>query len=96
MRVSFCDRCGGQLGENRIPEGHQSCRAARELEPPRYCVQCGRRMIVQVTPAGWTAHCATHADRRLAAGQGHGPSTTVADAGDVARGSAVDRTIDGP
>ena len=31
-----------------------------ELEPPRYCSECGRRMVVQVTPDRWTARCAAH------------------------------------
>jgi hypothetical protein len=30
------------------------------LEPPRYCAQCGRRMIVQVRPDGWWAQCSRH------------------------------------
>lgn len=30
------------------------------LEPPRYCEQCGRRMIVQVSPDGWWAKCSRH------------------------------------
>ncbi|WP_296393293.1 hypothetical protein [Williamsia sp.] len=30
------------------------------LEPPRFCGQCGRRMIVQVVPDGWTARCSRH------------------------------------
>jgi hypothetical protein len=30
------------------------------LEPPRFCTVCGRRMVVQVTPAGWTARCVEH------------------------------------
>ena len=30
------------------------------LEPPRYCGQCGRRMVVQVVPDGWTARCSRH------------------------------------
>ncbi|MBT0565223.1 hypothetical protein KIK15_00360 [Williamsia sp. CHRR-6] len=30
------------------------------LEPPRFCGQCGRRMIVQVVPTGWTARCSRH------------------------------------
>jgi ribosomal protein S18 acetylase RimI-like enzyme len=34
-----------------------------ELEPPRYCGACGRRMVVQVTPRGWTARCSTHGQR---------------------------------
>lgn len=30
------------------------------LEPPRFCEQCGRRMIVQVSPDGWWAKCSRH------------------------------------
>ncbi|MFM9378095.1 hypothetical protein [Gordonia sp. VNK21] len=30
------------------------------LEPPRYCGRCGRRMVVQVRPDGWTARCSRH------------------------------------
>jgi hypothetical protein len=34
--------------------------AALGLEPPRYCGDCGRRMIVQVSPDGWWAKCSRH------------------------------------
>ncbi|UGT41099.1 hypothetical protein LTV02_34965 [Nocardia yamanashiensis] len=34
--------------------------AALGLEPPRFCQQCGRRMIVQVSPDGWWAKCSRH------------------------------------
>ena len=30
------------------------------LEPPRFCGQCGRRMVVQVRPDGWAARCSRH------------------------------------
>ena len=30
------------------------------LEPPRFCAECGRRMIVQVRPDGWWAQCSRH------------------------------------
>ena len=30
------------------------------LEPPRYCAECGRRMIVQVRPDGGWAQCSRH------------------------------------
>lgn len=39
---------------------HRQCQAARRLEPPRYCARCGRRMVVQISPGGWTARCAEH------------------------------------
>jgi hypothetical protein len=54
----YCDRCGGPRNEGN----HDACRRARELEPPRFCARCRRRMIVQVTPTGWTARCAEHGE----------------------------------
>ncbi len=30
------------------------------LEPPRFCAECGRRMVVQVRPNGWSARCSRH------------------------------------
>ena len=33
------------------------------LEPPRYCAECGRRMIVQVRPDGWAAKCSRHGEQ---------------------------------
>jgi hypothetical protein len=60
VTAAYCDRCGQPLEESP----HAACSRARELEPPRYCGQCRRRMIVQVTPAGWTARCAEHGELR--------------------------------
>jgi hypothetical protein len=54
--MTWCDRCGRALAEG----GHEACTAARALEPPRYCRWCGRRMKVQVLPAGWCATCVEH------------------------------------
>lgn len=53
---NYCDRCGEPAREG----DHADCRAARRMEPPRYCPHCRRRMIVQVTPLGWTARCSRH------------------------------------
>jgi hypothetical protein len=53
--MTYCDRCGELLGG-----GHPQCARARALEPPRFCSQCRRRMVVQVTPTGWTARCVEH------------------------------------
>ena len=40
------------------------CAGARgAIEPPRYCPDCARRMVVQVTPSGWSARCSRHGDR---------------------------------
>jgi hypothetical protein len=57
--MTYCDRCGEPL-----LDGHPNCARARELEPPRYCSQCRRRMVVQVTPSGWTARCVEHGEQR--------------------------------
>lgn len=53
LLLSWCDLCGE-------PGVHQACRRASELEPPRYCPRCRRRMVVQVTPTGWTSRCVEH------------------------------------
>lgn len=45
-------------GEER-PLSH-SARAG--LEAPRYCRLCGRRMVVQVRPDGWSALCSRHGE----------------------------------
>ena len=57
---SFCDQCGSlvALGD------HERCALRRTLEPPRFCAHCARRMVVQVTPTGWTARCSRHGERR--------------------------------
>lgn len=36
--------------------------ASLGLEPPRFCADCGRRMIVQVRPDGWSAKCSRHGE----------------------------------
>ncbi len=50
----------GQCGEALDAEGHAACRQRAELDPPRFCPHCRRRMVVQVTPTGWTAKCVEH------------------------------------
>ena len=54
--VPWCGQCGQEL----TAEGHAACRRAAELDPPRFCGSCRRRMVVQVTPTGWTARCVEH------------------------------------
>ena len=54
--MGYCDRCGEPVGG----AAHQACQQARVLEPPRYCPDCRRRLVVQVTPTGWTARCVEH------------------------------------
>jgi hypothetical protein len=58
--MTFCDRCGRPFSDG----DHGECRAARRLEPPRFCPDCGRRMKVQVVPSGWTATCVEHGARQ--------------------------------
>ncbi len=56
--TQYCGRCGEPVAAGT----HTECQSALELEPPRYCVHCRRRMVVQVVPTGWTAHCSAHGD----------------------------------
>jgi hypothetical protein len=43
------------------PAGSRTPTAAQlGLEPPRFCAECGRRMVVQVRPDGWWAKCSRH------------------------------------
>lgn len=58
LDLGYCDHCGRELAAG----GHEACRAARELDPPRWCGRCRRRMVVQVTPTGWTARCVEHGE----------------------------------
>ena len=55
----WCARCG----EDRASGDHVACDSALALEPPRYCVRCRRRMVVQVVPTGWTARCSEHGEQ---------------------------------
>ncbi|PZS39378.1 MAG: hypothetical protein DLM62_08605 [Pseudonocardiales bacterium] len=54
--MSFCDACGHPVANGQ----HVSCAHRRELDPPRYCPECARRMVVQVTPTSWSARCSAH------------------------------------
>ena len=58
MDLVYCSRCG----VDRTSGSHLECDAALVLEPPRYCSACRRRMVVQIVPTGWTAHCSEHGD----------------------------------
>ncbi len=62
----FCDTCGRPATDG----DHPACQAARELEPPRFCPLCRRRMKVQVLPAGWRAECVAHGVTTSPAGAG--------------------------
>jgi hypothetical protein len=52
----WCGRCGEPLADG----DHVGCARHLELEPPRYCAVCRRRMTVQVVPGAWTATCSRH------------------------------------
>lgn len=53
LTLGFCGLCGE-------PGRHEACDRRLALEPPRYCGQCRRRMVVQVHPTGWSARCVEH------------------------------------
>jgi hypothetical protein len=53
-----CPRCGQAQMQNFAQ--HMRCKKGMDLEPPRYCIMCGRRMKVQVLPTGWRAECVEH------------------------------------
>ena len=55
----FCSFCGGEADSG----DHDRCRARLSvIDPPRYCPECARRMVVQVDPMGWTARCSRHGE----------------------------------
>jgi hypothetical protein len=54
--VTYCGHCGEEL----VTGDHARCRDRLTMEPPRFCTQCRRRMVVQVVPRGWTARCVEH------------------------------------
>lgn len=49
LPLLFCGHCGEPGARHDFP-----------LDPPHYCTQCRRRMVVQVHPFGWTARCVEH------------------------------------
>jgi RNase P subunit RPR2 len=54
LTAPFCDGCGLPLAEGE----HERCRARRQAtDPPRFCSECGRKLVVQVLPTGYTARC---------------------------------------
>jgi hypothetical protein len=52
--VDYCDGCGLDAAAG----DHARCHARRAAtDPPRWCTTCGRKLVVQVLPIGWTARC---------------------------------------
>lgn len=39
---------------------HPDTNCRRELDPPRFCPQCGRRLRVKVHTSGYEAECRDH------------------------------------
>ncbi len=58
----WCGQCGEGLGSEESDPAidHTGCARRAALEPPRWCVHCRRRMVVQVTPGAWAATCSRH------------------------------------
>jgi dethiobiotin synthetase len=52
---TYCTGCGRTAGE--CPGDCVS-----ELDPPRFCPRCGRRMAVTITPTGSAARCRDHGE----------------------------------
>jgi hypothetical protein len=54
MTTGFCSGCGGRAGVG----DHAECeRRQQATDPPRFCRDCGRKLVVQVLPFGWEARC---------------------------------------
>ena len=51
LRGPYCVGCGRPMREGV----HVGCRTV--TDPPRYCMQCGRKLAVQVLPTGYTSRC---------------------------------------
>jgi hypothetical protein len=57
---TYCGWCGNDLATG----DHAICRKRlSSVDPPRFCPECARRMVVQVTPVSWTARCSRHGER---------------------------------
>ena len=67
----YCGHCGEPAHKEAHKEtydgghapsssAHLECATRLQLEPPRFCGQCGRRLKVQVSPLAWRASCSRH------------------------------------
>lgn len=50
----YCTGCGAAATE--------CAGCTRDLDPPRYCPTCGRRLAVTVSPGAYRARCRDHGD----------------------------------
>lgn len=58
-QMTYCSFCGKEEADG----DHGFCRQRLSMiDPPRYCSECARRMVVQVTPDGWAARCSRHGE----------------------------------
>ncbi|GAB2621883.1 hypothetical protein GCM10027270_05490 [Nocardioides ginkgobilobae] len=55
--MDTCGHCGQPVATE---QPHPRCEQMLAMEPPRFCVECARRMKVQVHPRGWSATCVEH------------------------------------
>lgn len=53
LAEGWCGSCGKVSSEC-------SGDCARPLDPDRFCVRCGRRLVVSISPAGHSARCKVH------------------------------------
>jgi hypothetical protein len=61
--VAYCSYCGKVSRDGGTQGDHEAClKRLTVIDPPRYCAECARRMVVQVTPAGWSARCSRHGE----------------------------------
>ena len=54
--MTYCGHCGREVTDS----DHAGCDERLRMEPPRFCTECRRRMVVQVVPRGWSARCVEH------------------------------------
>jgi hypothetical protein len=50
----YCTGCGAATTE--------CAGCTRDLDPPRYCPTCGRRLAVTVSPGAYRARCRDHGE----------------------------------
>ena len=81
--AAYCGHCGlpavpAVEGRGLAADGagHEACARRLELEPPRYCPRCRRRLVVQVLPDRWVARCAEHGVTTASTWTGGGFPTT--------------------